>query len=350
MVSKNGLSAETLAEMEPPLEDQSKILWDMVIGYEKGQVFFTALDMGVFNRLKEPKSAEGISSEFGCHQQVTEKLLDVLVSSGLLFKEDGRYSIAPKMIPFLVEGEPYFAHFLDYYKNSWNQWANLKEVLKAGPASGGQKHGHTYDPETIDWMARTTLLGRLQATLKHIRVYPEFKAAKKLIDLGGGHGLFSIGFAQENPDMKVVIFEQPEVAEIAQEYISEYCLGERIKVMCGDYTKDDLGAGYDIAFEACSFGGTFEQAKNFYKRAADTLNSGGLFIVQTFTIDDDRTQPLGILTWDLLAQITGADQMNVRTDSEMLGILEDAGLNVETVVDLSNSMAMPMKLFVAKKG
>lgn len=348
-MTKAPSSAERLAEMKPPQEDQGGFLWDLVVGYEKGQVFLTALDIGIFNMLKEPKTAELLSSELKFNTQVTGKLLDILVSLGALSKDGDNYLTVPKMVPFLVEGEPYFARYLNFAKESRNQWANLKEVLKCGPVTGGHKHEHNYDKEMIDWIARGTMLGRLQATLKLIREIPEFKAAKKLIDLGGGHGLFGIGFAQENPDLWVVIFDKPNVAEIAQGYIDRYGMGDRVQAVGGDYTKDDLGSGYDIAFEACSFGGNTEQARSFYQHVAGSLKKGGLFIAQTFTIDDDRTAPLRNLIWDLKEQITGEGHMHLRTNSELFGILDEAGLKGEKVIDLSASMTMPMRLIVARR-
>ncbi len=269
------LITERLAEIKPPLEDQGRFLWDLVVGYEKGQVFLTALDIGIFDMLKDPKTADQLSSEAKLNSQVTGKLLDVLVSLGALSKDGNNYLTAPKMAPFLVQSEPYFARYLNFANESRNQWPNLKDVLKNGPITGEHKHEHNYDRMMIDWIARGTMLGRLQSTLKLIRELPEFKAARKLIDLGGGHGLFGIGFAQENPNLDVVIFDQPKVAEITKDYIDRYSMGDRVHAVGGDYTKDDLGSDYDIAFEACSFGGNAEQARSFYQRVASSLKEGG---------------------------------------------------------------------------
>lgn len=343
------LSIERLAETKPPLEDQSRRLWDLVAGFETGQIFLTAFELGIFNLLKEPKTAEKTSDELMIHPKATEKLLNVLVAIGTLDRKDGLYLTAPEMAPFLIEGEPYFARYLKFGLESREKLLNLKAALKEGPAAEGQKHEHHYDRESIDWIARGTMLGRLQATLKLVREFPEFKSAKKLIDLGGGHGLFGIGFAQENPQMEVVIFDQPGVAEIASDYIERYGVGDRVKAMSGDYTKDDIGSGYDIAFEACSFGGKADQARSFYENVARSLNDGGLFISQTFTIDDDRRAPLRNLVWDLKEEISKDGHMHLKTNSEILRVLKEAGLEGETVIDMSPDLSMPMRLVVARK-
>lgn len=340
---------EQLAEMAPPIKDQGQFLWEIISGFEKGQIFLTALELEIFNLLKEPTTVEAISTELETDPQVTAKILDVLASMGLLARDDGKYLITPQMYPFLVEGEPYFARYLNFAKESHDPWMNLKNVLKEGPVTKEHEHKHQYDRESIDWIARGTMLGRLQATLKMVKEIPEFETARKLIDLGGGHGLFGIGFAQENPDLEVVIFDKPGVAEIAQDYVNRYGVQDRVTTMSGDYTKDEIGSGYDIAFEACSFGGNADQARSFYQNISDSLKEGGLFISQTFTIDDDRTAPLRALIWDLKEHITGDGHMHLQTNSELFKRFEEVGLTGENVIDISESLTMPMRLVIARK-
>ncbi len=341
---------EKLANKKPPIEDRGKFLRDIALGFEKGQIFLIALKLDVFTQLKEPKTAESLSKDLETHPEITRRFLDVLVALKLLSKREDLYSTATDVTPFLVEGEPYFARYLKFSIEEQEAWMKLEQSLKDGPSNiHSHKHEHNYNRESIDWMARGRMLGGLQATLKIVSKIPEFKRAKKLIDLGGGHGLFGIGFAQENPQLEVIIFDQPGVADITQEYINEYGMQDRVKTMTGDYTKNDIGSNYDIAFEACSFGGNVDEAKSFYQRVCNALNDNGLFITQTFTIDNDKTGPLSSLIWDLKEQMTGHSQMHIRTNAELFDIFEEIGLIGERVIDMSEWTIMPMRTVIARK-
>lgn len=341
---------EKLANKKPPIEDRGKFLRDIALGFEKGQIFLIALKLDVFTQLKEPKTAESLSKDLETHPEITRRFLDVLVALKLLSKREDLYSTATDVTPFLVEGEQYFARYLKFSIEEQEAWMKLEQSLKDGPSNiPAHKHEHKYDRESIDWIARGTMLGRLQATLKIVSKLPEFLNAKRLIDLGGGHGLFGIGFAQENPQLEVVVFDQPGVTDITQEYINEYGMQDRVKTMTGDYTKDDIGSNYDIAFEACSFGGNVDEAKSFYQRVCNGLNDNGLFIIQTFTINDDRTAPLSSLIWDLKEQMTGHSHMHIRTNGELFDIFEKVGLAGERVIDMSESSTMPMRTIIARK-
>lgn len=150
--------------------------------------------------------------------------------------------------------------------------------------------------------------GRLQKTLELVCALPEFKSARRLIDLGGGgDGLFAIGFAQESPNLEVIVYDQPEIIGIiglACNYIEKYSIQDRVRVLSGDYVQEDIGIGYDIVFEALSLEGGKRGAKILYQMVADILNPGGLFITQLFTLDDSETSPLSTLALDLKEKIT----------------------------------------------
>lgn len=191
--------------------------------------------------------------------------------------------------------------------------------------------------------------GRLQKTLNIITSLPEFKIARSLIDLGGGHGLFSIGFVQENPDIQVVVFDQPNITAMTQEYINQYEMHKNINILSGDYMQDDFGTGYDIVFEALSLEGGLEEAKVLYQKVANALNPNGLFITQLFTIDDSELSPLSILILDLRERIKGYQQMHLMTNREIFELFREVGLTGEQIIDISTDTNLPMSMIIARK-
>jgi len=339
---------ERLSTFTPPIEDRSSFLRDICGGFETSQIFMTAHEMGIFNQLAEKKTADVLASELSTVPWITAKLLDVLVAMELLDKTDDGYIVKPTIKPFLVEGEPYYARYLGFSREARNTWMELPELLKNGSAKKTGTHKHDYDRESIEWIARGCMLGRLQTTLKTVCALPEFRSARRLIDFGGGHGLFGIGMAQENPDLEVVIFDQPGVTDVARDFIRKYELEDRVSTLTGNYLTDDPGTGYDIAFEACSFGGTPDEALKFYSNVNHCLKKGGIFVSQTFTMDDNRTEPLSSLIWDLKESLTGEGHMNMKTNSELFSILEKAGLHGEQVIK-TPEISMPMRVVTARR-
>lgn len=338
---------ERLADAEPLLEDKSPFLRDLAANFKKGQVFQTALELDVFAKLKTPKSLEAISREMDTDERLTGRFLDVLVALGLLAKNDEAYVTPADLYPFLAAGEPYFSKQLFLSEEEQRNWLNLKELLKQGPFKKEKPDfQYFYDRESMELIARSALLGRLQKILKIVIELPEFQESRRLIDLGGGHGLFGIGLAQENQDLEVVIFDRPGIVELSSEFIKKYRMEKRIKTIAGDYITDELGTGYDLALEISSFEGNLDQARQFFQNVEKALRPGGLFIIQTFAIEANRTGPLLPLLHDLYKKMEGRN-MYMMDRAEIIGILEDTGFEEETVIVFPKEMSS--QLIIARK-
>jgi predicted O-methyltransferase YrrM len=342
---------ERLMDKEPPLKDRGQFLLELADGFAKGQVFLTALDLDIFSTLKVPKNLETIVDETGTDPEVTRSFLDLLVAMGVLVRNGEGYLTDPEVAPFLVKDEPYFARYLQHNVEEHGDWMKLTEALRDGvQGMSPEEHEHDYDRGSIDWIARTSQLGRLQTTIKLVSEIPEFNDARRLIDLGGGHGLFGIGFAQENPQLEVIIFDQPDVVEITEDYIKRYGMQDRVNTMIGDYTRDSIGLDYDVVFCALSFTSrSKEETISFYRKVREALNEQGLFIIQGFSLDDDRTGPLPVLLWDLKAHITGHFHFPLWTTTEVCRLFESAGFEVLNVIDMWKWATMPSRTFIARK-
>jgi hypothetical protein len=119
--------------------------------------------------------------------------------------------------------------------------------------------------------------------------------------------------------------------------------------MSGDYTKDDIGADYDMVFEACSFAGSNSEHRSFFQKIASVIVDGGLFIRLTYTLDDDRTAPLEPLIWELKNHLSGKNRGFARTNAETFQLLAESGLRGEKIIDMSPWCFNPMRLVISRK-
>ncbi|WP_394697730.1 class I SAM-dependent methyltransferase [uncultured Methanomethylovorans sp.] len=325
------------------------LLREIAMGFEKSQILFTAFELGIFTKLKLPTTAQALISEMHLNPQVTGRFLDILTAMNLLSKSGDYYQTHHNFIPFLVEGEAYYSNYMEAAINERKIWLNLKQSIIKKTSITSEKQSYVYNTERLNWIALDCMHGRLQKTLNIITSLPEFKSARSLIDLGGGHGLFSIGFVQENPNLQVIVFDQPDITTMTQEYINQYGVRENIKTLSGNYLQDDFGTGYDIIFEALSLEGGREEAKILYKKVSNALNPNGLFITQLFTIDDSELSPLSILILDLHERIKGYQQMHLMTNREIFALFRDVGLTGEQIIDISIDVNLPMRMIIARK-
>jgi len=340
---------ENLKSIQPPFENRIEHLREIVRNFETGQVFLTALELDVFSLLRTPRRGKDVAEKLGTRIDPTLKFLDILSGMHLLTKKEDHYCMPSEVAPFLDKRSPYYARYLQLNADDYSALLEMKDRLHTGPENPPEPKSHQFDRDAIDWMARTSLLGRLQATIGHVTNLSEFFHARRGIDLGCGHGLFGIALAQENPHLQVILFDKPEITPIAQTYIDRYGLKERVQVMSGDYTIDDIGADYDMVFEACSFAGSNSGHRSFFQKIASVLVDGGLFIRLTYTLDDDRKGPLEPLIWELKNLLSGKNRCFARTNAETYQLLSESGLQGEKIIDMSPWCFNPMRLVISRK-
>jgi demethylspheroidene O-methyltransferase len=74
-----------------------------------------------------------------------------------------------------------------------------------------------------------------------------FRGVRRLVDVGGGEGAFLEAVAARWPELELVLFDLPAVAERARARLAAAGLAERIRVVAGDFRRDPLPAGCDAA-------------------------------------------------------------------------------------------------------
>jgi len=336
-------------------EISSEPLDRMVKGCEASQILFTAFNYDLFTLLKEPKTTEQISKEIGTDPCLTEKFLNALVALQLLSKRDDKYMNTNISSTFLVKYNPFYQGNL-LKMGMWgrsNDWSNLAQILKNGgiqrELESKEKNESRYDRIFIVGHAEGAMRGSLYRTVRVVSELPEFKKAKKLLDLGGGHGLYAIAFNQLNPNLESVVFDLPTVIAFTKEYLKEYGMEEKVKIMPGDFTEDDIGdeGEYDIIFVSDVF---YRHKKTIFgvlKTIHKALNKDGIVVLKHWILNDDKASPLTSVLFDLKLSLRGKEHF-IYTKNEYIDLLKEAGFNVPEVIDISTPSS-PSVIVVAKK-
>jgi hypothetical protein len=92
----------------PEVNASFKDLYRTLIGTIQSKLLLTGIELGVFNHLSEPRSADAVAEALVTHPENTRLFLDGLAASDLLVKENGLYQNTEVTQTFLVEGSPAF--------------------------------------------------------------------------------------------------------------------------------------------------------------------------------------------------------------------------------------------------
>jgi SAM-dependent methyltransferase len=325
-------------------------LYEIAQGGEKFILLTTAMDLNVFEFYAEPATALEFIDKACTDRKLTEKFLNALVAAGLLTKENLIYGNTPLASTYLMKGKPFYqGNLLGLMsKTRQERWANLGRCLKEGPLQPDKDKKQIFDKSFIIAMAEGAMRGGLHRTVEIVSSLPEFAGSKKLLDLGGGHGLYAIAYSQANAELESVVFDLPPVMEATKAYIDEYEMQDKVRAISGDYTQDDWGNGYDIVFASDCLYKPREDLMPVLKKIWDSLNPGGIFISKHWMMDNDRTSPDTTVFFDLMVSLIGTFSGYTYSRKEAAEVFAAAGFSVETI-DIS-APSKPSMIFVCRKG
>lgn len=338
-----------MMKIEEPKIDSNPIN-EIARGYQVAQVLFTSINHGLFNYLTEAKTAEELSAEMQTNSNITKKLLNALIELGLISKKDEKYINTELAQVYLVKGSLFYqGNLINLIAQGNNVWSNLGNTLKGmnAPAQTNKKRESAFDRSFILAMAEGGMRGPLQKTIRAISKFDEFKKAKRLLDFGGGHGLYAISLAQENPNIEATIFDLPPVTQVAEDFIKQYDMQDRVHVLAGDYAKDDLGGKYDIIFASDTLYQPREALQIPLKKIYNALNNSGLVILKHWIANEDGTGRHTVVFWDLWLSLLEYPHY-VYTKNEYEELLKEQNFSEIGVIDISTPFD-PSVIIIGKK-
>ena len=297
-------------------------LYRMLFPPVRVRLLLTGIELKVFNHLSKPSSAEEVAKKLRTHPRNTKIFLDGLTAINLIQKKSKLYKNTPITQSFLIEGsETYLGELLSFMANMDISLQNLTKLVKEGPSSegvaltaggGGPPSSQEMFRKAAMMMANTQRAGDAQMAVGIVTKLPEFKSFQRMLDLGGGPGIIGMAIVSQHPEMNGVIFDLPPVVGIAEEFIEEYGLDERVKVLAGDFNRDSIGEGYDLVYtsNALQFAGDIDLV---VKKVFDALNPDGVFVsLFGFGQTHEGTKPenlvLGLLSTELMGQAASFEQ------------------------------------------
>ena len=121
--------------------------------------------------------------------------------------------------------------------------------------------------------------GPAQSVGDIVRTLPEFPGMRRMLDLGGAAGFFSIAIVAAHPVMTGDVLEQSLAAcAITREFIRQYEMADRISVVNTDFMTAPPGNAYDLIVASAILKVVNHRLNEFFHKVHDALNPGGVFL------------------------------------------------------------------------
>jgi ubiquinone/menaquinone biosynthesis C-methylase UbiE len=263
-------------------------------------------------------------------------LLNALVAVGALVKGEAVFGCTAES-KALGPARPGLLHTV----HLWDTWATLTECVKSGRAV--RSRGPEGFPEARTRAFIAAMHARAQESARETVRLSGIHDAKRMLDVGGGSGAFSIAFAKTCPELRAEILDLGAVVPLAEEYIREAGLQNRVRVRPGDMRTADFGEGFDLVLlsAVCHMFGEDEN-RSLIQRCARALVPGGHLVIREFILQEDRAGPPHAALF-ALNMLVGTEHGNTYTEGEYRNWMEEADLGTITRPDPEGDVIVASK-------
>jgi SAM-dependent methyltransferase len=250
------------------------------LGIMAARAVMAATKLNIFETLAAgPLTVQEIADKCATHPHSTGQLLNALVGMGCLRVKDKRYALPGKMRAWiLADGKYSFRGQILLHYLEWKWWEHCEEYVRTGQPLAVHQ---TMTDEEWGIYERGMRAGIALPANWVARHLPVPKTARTMLDIGGGHGYFSVALCRRHPRLHSVILELPQAIKHAAPLLAQENMGDRVVHRAGDVLTADLGAdAYDVVFLAAvvhHFDADANRA--LMQRIARALRPGGIVAI-----------------------------------------------------------------------
>ncbi len=278
-----------------------------------------SVELRVYDELGRPVTLECLSGKLDVDTIFLGHLLDTLAAAGYVEKaEEGgvkyyKNSAEPDL--YLNSKSPSFVG--DDVFDDPGTYEALRSYVDDGPDDTDIGEDY-WTPEMIKGIGAFALLGHVQAAVDSVGL----SGRQKMLDVGGGHGLYSIFFAKKYPGLKAWVLDLPAAASVARENVRLYGVAGSVSVIEGDFRDLRLIDTYDVIFISNVTASCDELCK-LISNARALLAIDGLLVLRNYASDAGTDEWSSLTTLERYAR-RGRSGF---TKSQLRSAMEAAGLS-----------------------
>ena len=309
-------------------------LFDLVSGFVYTQILFAVVELKLLPFLaKAPADIRTIAQEFHLPPTSADILLKAATTLGLTHRlKDGRYTLGLKGASLL--GNPSVMDLVTHHKLLYTDLIDpvslLKQPQEETALSAFWAYARTGDPAALpaDHVSPYSALMASTQALVRDEVLDSYDLSRHqtLLDLGGGHGAFVIAAAERAPDLKIRLFDLPEVAAEADRRFAALGLQNRAKAFGGDFHRASPPENADlVTLIRVLYDHQDEPALAILQRARDCLSTGGTLLIAEPMAELPGAERMGYPYFGLyLLAMHGG---RIRTASDLADLCRKAGFS-----------------------
>ncbi len=275
-------------------------------GYAEARAIQAAIELGVFEALRNFSTALQLAGSLGCDPRAMELLLDALVSIGILDKTGSVYSLNDASSTYLVKSSPkYLGGMIAFDASLWNAWGCLAESIRTGKPARSPDMYQNRSEETERFIGAMDSLVRARGDAEIVPQHLDLSGVRTMLDVGSGPATYPIEFCRRYPALQATIFDLRATLQITEKFVRDAGMRDRINLVAGDYRTDKIPGSYDLVYLSNIIHGEGDEDNNrLISKLYGCIESGGRIVIKDHILDDSCTQPTSGAVFALMMLLT----------------------------------------------
>jgi len=298
---------------------------EMAFSFKNSGTLVAALELELFTRVSEGASEPAeVAEKIDMPQESAERLMIACAALDLLEKKGNKYVNVPDTERYLVKGKrAYFGDYLIYQvKNDYDGWKNIASRLRPPKRT---YHAMMADPQAARAFTVAGYNSSISAGHKLAKEF-NFSNYSLFLDLGGGSGCYSIPAVQRHPNLRAIVFDQPNVVTVTEEFIAQEGVSDRVKTHTGEFFESEFPRGADLISYITPLQAYGKEDVQFLiKKAYDVLEPGGTILIVDYMLNENKTGPITSVFYHLGGVLSQTNPGRVNTGAEFCEYLKKAG-------------------------
>jgi O-methyltransferase domain/Dimerisation domain len=305
-------------------------------GHVEARIVQAAVQLGIFDSIgSQSVDSHSVAAALGLDAKATELLLNALSALDLLQKRDDRYSLAPVAMKYLLKtSTQYLGAMVLFDAALWSCWEKFPEAIRSGQPVRPPNMYQDDPVETEIFINAMDSLVKARGDAEVMANVVDWSPITELLDVGSGPATYPIALCQRFPKLYAAIFDLPGTLRITERYVREAGMGERMRLIAGDYRKDPIPGSYDLIFLSNIIHGEgLENNRSLVGKLVSNLKPGGQMVLKDHILDANRTTPPVAALFSLLMLLTTESGRCYSFDEIKLW-MEQAGLSQVRQINL----------------
>ncbi|MEE9593525.1 MAG: methyltransferase [Thermoplasmata archaeon] len=327
-------------ERVPPEMELSRLIGGMGVT----QMIYVAAKLGIADHLQDgPKSSAQLAKLVEADPRALYRLLRSLASLGIFSQgEEKFFGLTALAEPLRTGGQMRNWAIMVGARWFWDAWGDLLHSVRTGETA----FGHVFGVGPLEYLTAHPEEGQIfndamtSGTKKFVEPFLsayDFSKFKKVVDVGGGHGILVAGLLRTHPHLRAVVFDLPEVIEGARSLLEAEGVLERSRLVGGDFFEAVPEGGDVYVLKHIIHDWDDDRAIAILRNCQRAMGSQGRVLLLEGVLPAGSEPHPGQIADIIMMVMTGGQE---RTENEFRGLFEQAGLKLARIISTESPISV----------